>query len=410
MAILFHPALLLLNVSGPARVPLSMLVIFVTAKVLAEVFERLGQPGIVGEILAGVLVGPSVLGWLAPSDFLSSMGDLGAMFLLFRVGLDVKASELMKVGGTATVVAASGVVMPFLMGSVILLLWRESVNEAIFVGASMVATSVGITARVLASKGLLHLRSSRIILAAAVIDDVMGLLVLAAVSSITRGSIKWLDLALTAVLATAFTVIVGKWGTATVQRVVPHVGRRLRVGESHFVFSMCLLFALALLAVYTGVAAIVGAFLAGMALGESAPRRVHDLAQGVSELLVPFFLAGIGLRVDPGAFSDMRTATLAVVILAAAIVSKLIGCGSGALVLGKTEALRIGLGMVPRGEVGMVVAQLGLTMGMIKPNVYSIVVFMSVATTIVAPFLLSFAYRGAAAVPLPETEQIAQVG
>ena len=407
---IFHPALLLLNVSGPAKVPLSMLVIFVTAKLLAEVFERMGQPGIVGEILAGVLVGPSVLGWLAPSDFLSSMGDLGAMFLLFRVGLDVKASELMKVGGTATVVAASGVMMPFLMGSVILLLWRSSVNEAIFVGASMVATSVGITARVLAGKGLLHLRSSRIILAAAVIDDVMGLLVLAAVSSITRGRVSWLDLALTASLATAFTVVVGKWGTATVQRVVPHVERRLRVGEAHFVFSMCLLFALALLAVYTGVAAIVGAFLAGMALGESAPRRVHDLAQGVSELLVPFFLAGIGLRVDLAAFSDLRTASLALIILAAAILSKLIGCGSGALALGRTEALRIGLGMVPRGEVGMVVAQLGLTMGMIKPSVYSIVVFMSVATTIVAPFLLSFAYRGARAAPLPETEEIAQVG
>jgi Kef-type K+ transport system membrane component KefB len=411
MPTLFHPALILLNTSGPVKVPLSMLVIFVSAKLLAELFERIGQPGIVGEILAGVLIGPSVLGWLAPSDFLTAMGDLGAMFLLFRVGLDVKASELVKVGGTATVVAASGVITPFIMGSVILILWHASVNEAIFVGASMVATSVGITARVLAGKGLLHLRSSRIILAAAVIDDVMGLLVLAAVSSITRGRVRWLDLVLTAVMATGFTVIVGKWGTSTVGRVIPHVEKRLRVGEAHFVFSMCLLFALALLAVYTGVAAIVGAFLAGMALGESAPRRVHDLAQGVSELLVPFFLAGIGLRVSLAAFSDRGTATLALLILVAAIVSKFIGCGSGALILGGKEAIRIGVGMIPRGEVGMVVAQLGLSMGMMSQNVYSIVVFMSVATTVIAPFLITFAYRGVAgAASEEERDEVAQLG
>ena len=222
----------------------------------------------------------------------------------------------------------------------------------------------------------------------------------------------WLDLALTAGMATAFTVIVGKWGTSTVGRVIPHVESKLRVGESHFVFSMCLLFALALLAVYTGVAAIVGAFLAGMALGESAPRRVHDLAQGVSELLVPFFLAGIGLRVSLAALSDKSTALLATVILIAAIVSKFIGCGSGALVLGGKEALRIGVGMVPRGEVGMVVAQLGLSMGMMSQSIYSIVVFMSVATTIVAPFLLSFAYRGVHAAEAVEEEkaQAAQIG
>ena len=266
-------------------------------------FERLGQPGIVGEILAGVLVGPSVFGWLCPSDFLSAMGDLGAMFLLFRVGLEVKASELMKVGGTATVVASSGVVMPFVMGSVILLLWHASVNEAIFVGASMVATSVGITARVLSGKGLLHLLSSRIILAAAVIDDVLGLLVLAAVSSITRGNVRWLDLALTAVLATGFTVIVGKWGTATVGRVIPHVERKLRRGRGAFRV-------LHVSAVRTRAAGRLhgrcghrGRVSGGHGPRRNAPRRVHDLAQGVSELLVPFFLAGIGLRVNLAAFS-----------------------------------------------------------------------------------------------------------
>jgi Kef-type K+ transport system membrane component KefB len=164
------------------------------------------------------------------------------------------------------------------------------------------------------------------------------------------------------------------------------------------------LFALALLAVYTGIAAIVGAFLAGLALAEGTGRRVHDLTQGVSELLIPFFLAGIGLKVSLAAFSDFSTACLAGLILAAAIVSKFIGCGLGALSLGRKEAVRIGVGMVPRGEVGMVVAQLGLGMGMISQSVYSVVVFMSVATTVVAPPLIKLAYRQVAPVPEPEEE------
>jgi Kef-type K+ transport system membrane component KefB len=387
------PAVLMFfGAGGPAKIPLSMLVVFVTAKLMAEVFERLNQPGIVGEILAGVLIGPSVLGWMAPNEFLSALADLGAMFLLFRVGLEVKSSELMKVGGTATLVACSGVVVPLLMGWGILLLWGAPSNEAIFVGASMVATSVGITAQVLSAKGLLDAVSSRIILAAAVIDDVLGLLVLAVVSSLTHGKLNFLELGLTALLAVAFTVLVAKWGTHTIRRVVPHVERRLRVGEAQFALAMSLLFALSLLAVYIGVAAIVGAFLAGLALAESAGARVRDFSYGVGELLVPFFLAGIGLHVDLTAFSDWRNALLAAVILAAAVISKFVGCGLGAWGLGKADALRVGVGMIPRGEVGMVVAQIGLSYGIIQQSVYGVVVFMSVATTIVAPPLIKLAY------------------
>ena len=382
-----------------------MLIIFVSAKVMAEIAERIGQPGIVGEILAGVLIGPSVLGWLAPNEFLSALSDLGAMFLLFRVGLEVKSSELMKVGGTATLVACSGVVVPFVLGAGILMLWGAKANEAIFVGASMVATSVGITAQVLSAKGLLHAVSSKIILAAAVIDDVLGLLVLAVVSSLTHGKLDVLQLSFTALAAVAFTVIVAKWGTHAMQRVVPHIDRTWRVAEARFVMALSLLFALALLAVYTGVAAIVGAFLAGLALGESTEERERDLAQGVSELLVPFFLAGIGLHVDLSAFAHASTALLAIVILAAAVISKFIGCGLGALGMGKAAALRVGVGMIPRGEVGMVVAQIGLGFGILSKSSYGIVVFMSVATTIVAPPLIKIAYKSLLKAGPPAIEQ-----
>jgi Kef-type K+ transport system membrane component KefB len=377
---------------GAAKIPLSMLIVFVSAKLTAELAERIGQPGIVGEILAGVLIGPSMLGWLQPDEFLGALSDLGAMFLLFRVGMEVKSSELMKVGGTATLVACSGVVVPFVMGIGVLLLWGAGAHEAIFVGASMVATSVGITAQVLAAKGLLHEVSSKIILAAAVIDDVLGLLVLAVVSSLARGKLDLLNLALTAVCAAGFTIVVAKWGTHAMKRVAPHVHTRLKVAEARFVLSISFLFALALMAVYTGVAAIVGAFLAGLALGESAGQRERDLSHGVTELLVPFFLAGVGLRVNLSAFSHAATAFLALAILLAAVVSKFVGCGLGAAALGKKEALRVGVGMIPRGEVGMVVAQLGLSFGILSPSSYAVIVFMSVATTIVAPLLIKIAY------------------
>jgi len=371
-----------------------MLIVFASAKLMAEIFERLGQPGIVGEILAGVLIGPSVLNWIAPSEFLTALSDLGAMFLLFRVGLEVKSSELMKLGGTATLVAVSGVIMPFLFGWSILLAFGESNNEAIFVGAAMVATSVGITAQVLSAKNLLQATASKIILAAAVIDDVLGLLVLAVVSGLTRGKLNILELVFTGVLACGFTVIIAKWGTQAMGKVVPHMTQNLRVGEAQFALAMCLLFALSVGAVYTGVAAIVGAFLAGLALAETTAPRVRDLAHGVTELLVPFFLTGIGLHVDLTAFTDPRNILLAAVILFAAVLSKFIGCGIGAYGLGRVNALRVGVGMIPRGEVGMVVAQIGLGFGIIKQNVYGVVVFMSVATTIVAPPLINIAFRG----------------
>jgi Kef-type K+ transport system membrane component KefB len=187
---------------------------------------------------------------------------------------------------------------------------------------------------------------------------------------------------------------------------MPRVEARLRLAEGQFTLAMTLLFALSLLAVYAGVAAIVGAFLAGMALSETVDTRVNDLTNGVTELLVPFFLAGIGLHFDTSAFATPSTLGLALVILLAAIVSKFLACGLAALPMGRRDAVQVGVGMIPRGEVGMVVAQIGLNMGVMSQGVYGIVVFMSVATTLIAPPLLKLAFRGEIATPTPEEEQI----
>ena len=402
-------AFLIESPSHNVQLPLAMLLVFGSAKLLGELFERLKQPGIVGEILAGILIGPGVLGWLKPDDFLGALAELGVMFLAFRVGLEVKSSELLKVGGTASLVAVLGVVVPFFLGWGILQLWGEPQIESIFMGAAMVATSIGITAQVLASKGLLHERASKIILAAAVIDDILGLLILALVSSLARGSVNVIELGLTAALAVGFTAIVVTWGTKTMGRVVPHV-QKLRAGEAQFTVAMILLFGLSFLAVHAGVAAIIGAFLAGMALAESVGQRVHDLAHGVTELLVPFFLVGIGLHFDLRAFTNWSTIALALIIFLAAVASKFAGCGLGAYQLGRSDAARVGAGMIPRGEVGMVVAQIGLSLGVIGSHVYAVVVFMSVATTIAAPPLLSMAFRGLQSRVAAEEQQEFRLG
>jgi Kef-type K+ transport system membrane component KefB len=384
---------LLLTSNVDLNLPLLMLAVFGSAKVLAELFENFGFPGLVGEIIAGVIIGPSVLGWITPNSLLTSLSELGVMFLLFRVGLEVKSSELVRVGGTALVVATSGVIIPFVLGYGILRTFGGPTLESIFLGASMTATSVGITAQVLASKGFLNQRASRIILAAAVIDDVLGLLVLAVVSSLAKGKVNILDLTLTAVLASGFVVIVALWGTHMMRQVVPKAAERLRVSEAEFALATCLLFALGLLAMETGVAAIVGAFLAGMAIGESVTQRVHVLMHGATELLVPFFLAGLGLRIDLSVFRSGSAIALALIVLAAALVSKVIGCGIVSLPLGRLEAIKIGVGMMPRGEVGMVVGQLGLTMGILSTQLYDVVVFMAIATTIVAPPFIKLAFQ-----------------
>ena len=388
-------------------VPLAMLIVFGAAKLFGEFMERIRQPAIVGEILAGAIIGPSVLGWIAPNEVLTALSELGVMFLLFRVGLEVKSSELMQVGGTAFLVASLGVIAPMAMGWTIMRAWGYPQIESVFVGAAMVATSVGITAQVLAAKGLLHLKTAKIILGAAVIDDILGLIVLAIVSSAAKGEVRMVEIAATAVMALGFTVIVAKWGTRTMMRLVPRAETRLKSGEAQFNVALVLLFALSVLAMYVGVAAIIGAFLAGMALAESVSHRVHDLAHGITELLVPFFLAGIGLHFDVTAFADRSLLVLAVVILVAAVLSKLIGCGLGATGMSPKDMMRIGLGMVPRGEVGMVVAQLGLSMAVIEKPVYAVVVFMAVATTVVAPPLLNFAYKG---VPARAAEEQFSIG
>jgi Kef-type K+ transport system membrane component KefB len=409
MAWTFPFSLLIAGGAENAAVLFQLIVVFGSAKLLAEIAERLKQPAIVGELLAGIILGPSLLNWIQPGQLLSTLAELGVIFLLFQVGLELKDFQLAKVGPTASLVAILGVLAPFALGWGIMALLGNSNIEAIFVGTAMVATSVGITARVLAAKGLLQEAASKVIMAAAVIDDVLGLLLLAVVSSVATGGFHIVEIATTAALAVGFTLVVAKWGTKTMNKIVPGAEDRLQSGEGEFSLALLLLFGLSLAAIYAGVAAIIGAFLAGMAMANAVSGRVHHMFSGVTEMLVPFFLVGIGLHLDVSVFRSGSIVTLAMVILVAACVSKFVGCGLGAFRLGQRDAIRVGVGMIPRGEVGMVVAQLGLGLGVISAAIYGVVVLMSIGTTLVAPPLLKTAYRGLIRSG-PAVEQVPRVG
>ena len=383
----------LLQAAPHAQVLLALFIVLLAAKLAAELCERLHQPAVVGEIIAGIIIGPAVLNLVQPTEILEALAELGVIFLLFTIGLETRPSDIFKVGGKAIVVAVLGVVVPFVAGWALLFVWPgHSWIEAVFMGAAMVATSVGITARVLSSMGLINADASRVILAAAVIDDVIGLLVLAIATSLATGRVNYFHLSLIAGLAVGFTLLVVVFGSRVVNRVKEPV-RSLKIDHSLFIFALVLCFGLAALASVIGIAGIVGAFLAGVAFSEATDgTRLHNQSQALTEFSTPFFLAIIGMKLNLAIFksSDGILLTIAVVILA--IVTKFIGCALGAMRMGKRRAIQVGVGMIPRGEVGMVVAQIGVAMSAIGDEVYGAVVTMAVLTTLVAPPFIKLAF------------------
>ena len=376
-----------------SSVILALFVMLAAAKLMAEVFERLRQPAVVGEILAGVIIGPSLLGWVEPSELITILAEIGVIFLLFTVGLETKPKDIFQVGRRAVLVGVLGVILPFVAGYFIAMAWDGSFAEAMFIGAAMVATSVGITARVLGSMGLLDKETSRIILGAAVIDDILGLIILSLVSAVSQGSVSYTGLAMTAGAAILFTAFVALVGSKVMTRLAPAIDR-LRLSKPFFNLGLILCLGLSLASIYVGVAAIIGAFLAGMALAEATEsnHKMHKMTSGITEFLVPFFLVSIGMQLDLSVFRDASVVTLAIIITVAAVITKFVGCGLGAWGMTRREMGQVGVGMVPRGEVGIVVAQIGLGLGVISGQFFASVLFMAVATTLIAPPLIKLFY------------------
>ncbi|HEX7292318.1 MAG TPA: cation:proton antiporter [Conexibacter sp.] len=372
-----------------AGVLLDLFVILLAAKLGDELLKRLGQPAIVGEILAGVLIGPSVLGWVEPNEVFRVFAELGVVFLLFWVGLETRLSDMRAVGAAATRVGVLGVAFPFAGGIALGYALGDGDAEAIFLGVALTATSVGITSAVLIELGVVQTAAARTILGAAVIDDVLALLLLAVATGLAdNGGLDVGDLALVVAIALAFVAFFALVGTRVTQRW-PRLLHAPRFSESPLLPAVLVCLGLAALAAEVGLAAVIGAFLAGMIVAET--RDQHPIEREVAPLYAlfpPFFFAFIGAQLDLGALADGGALALLAGLTALAIATKSVGAWLGARRLPTRERSVVAIGMVPRGEVGIIVAGIGASAGVVGDERFAVIVAMSVATTLLAPPLL----------------------
>lgn len=379
----------------PTAVLFQITLIFAAAKIAGEIAVRLGGVALLGEIAAGAILGPHALGLIREDPIAVGLAEFGVVVLLFSVGLEMDFGQLREVGARGVFVGTVGIVLPFIAGAGLMWLTGHPTPTALFVGTALVATSVGITARVLSDLGLLGETESVIILAAAVADDVLGLLVLAGVTAIGRGELDPLRLSILLGETLVFIGILLTVGRVGMQRH-GHRIRYLRIPHGALSFALLLCLVLAVLAGAIGLAAIVGAFLAGLLFAEvSDELELKQEMQPIRALLVPFFFVLTGARFDVGAFLQPSAILIGAAITVLAIVTKLIGCGLAMWGTTLRAAVRVGTGMVPRGEVGLVVAALGLAAGVIDQSLYGAVLMMVAVTTIVAPLLLgpAFSFR-----------------
>jgi Kef-type K+ transport system membrane component KefB len=396
-------------VSHETEVLLGLLVVFVAAQIGAELAQRLKLPAVVGEIAAGCLVGPSVLGWVKVNEPLEVLAEIGAILLLFSVGLETRIGDLKKVGRVATSVGVAGVVLPFILGAAWAKLAGFSDPKAMFVAAAFVATSAGITARVLHDLGVLSRVESRVILGAAVIDDILAMLLLGVVTALQGGQgINIGGLVLVLVQAIGFVALIALVGTRMMRKASPMLDAPINPLSP---LSLCLAGCLGLAAAssYLGLAAIIGAFLAGMVAAESQQR--HTLERQVQTLmvfLVPFFFVVTGTKIELAALANPAAIGTLLLITLLAVIGKLVGCGLGARSLGRKSALIVGVGMIPRGEVGIIVASLGQQAGVFTGATYALIIGMSLLTSVIAPPVLKGLLAGAE--PEPEEPNAEGIG
>ena len=382
-----------------SRIFLDILVVLVAAKLAAEVAERIGIPAVVGEILAGIVIGPSVLGFIATgegssAEVLLTLGEIGVILLLLEVGMQMDLRELGAVGRAALTVAIIGVVLPMAGGVGVGHLLGLTSNEALFVGSALAATSVGITARVFGDLRALATIEARTVLGAAVADDVIGLIILTVVVRITtgEGSVSFGSLIGIIVVALGFLFLATVIGTLTVPRLFAQIERLSRSSGTLVALALAFTLGIAELATLAKLAPIVGAFVAGLVLGRSSvSTRVQKELTSVGHLFIPVFFLQIGINTDVEQFVKPSVIGLAAAMIAVAVIGKVVA-GFGATGT-PADRLLIGMGMIPRGEVGLIFASIGLREGILTGDVYAAVLAMVLVTTLITPPLLSARVR-----------------
>lgn len=415
---------------------IALVVLFALARVGSALVSRFGLPGLIGEIVIGIIIANlafdgfnlmEMLGLRLPDPMVDindagstnyqivyTFAELGVIFLLFTVGLETKVKDLMYSGRAALFCAVLGVIIPFIFGFILVMTLGDGhMNHALFLAAAMVATSVGITARIIKDMHLMDTKEARIIIAAAVIDDILGMIVLAIVQGMVQsGELSIVEIAKITIQAVVFVlaiIAVCKW---VVPKVYDYFDNRRKVKESQgkvpasanmLVLAIIVCLAMSAFAEWIGLAAIIGAFLAGMLFADHAWEwDLEHKIDSITSFLLPFFFLNVGMQVNIFSLSNGSVALLAVVAIVLALISKYIGCGIGAKIGDRTIDRQsfniIGVGMMPRGEVGIIIATIGLGIVVngeraMSEELYTVVVLMSVITTIIAPPILAKLFR-----------------
>lgn len=374
---------------------LALAIVWLASKAAGEGMERIGQTAVLGELLAGVIIGPGVLGLVHESEGLHALAELGVLILLFEVGLESNVDDLLRAGFQAMLVAVVGVAVPFAAGFGVMHWFGHPSLLAVFVGATLTATSVGITARVLADLARLQDAAAKVVLGAAVVDDILGLIILAVVTGIAQtGSVSPATVSLLSAKAVVFLIVAIVVGIRLAPTLIGWVGQ-LRARGTLIVYSVVFAVALAVVADLIGLATIVGAFAAGLVLARTERRaHIEERIKSVADLLVPVFFVTVGMNVQPAMlnpFAENTELGIALLLTAVAIASKL---ATGVVVYQRgVRRWPVAVGMVPRGEVGLIFAGAGFTAGVVTAELYAALVAVVMLTTFVAPPWLKALYR-----------------
>lgn len=363
--------------------------------------SRINQSATIGAILVGLLVGPSMLGLITYTEFVRSLAHLGAIILLFVIGFEFNVRDILK--ARYAVIGTLGVVIPWLGGYATAILFDFDFISAVFIGTALTATSIAITANVLKEIGMLQTGAAKAIIGAAVIDDVLSLLVLSVSTGLVSGEISVAGIVLMFAKAVGFIVIAGVAGLFGVRRLIERMDASAlarRYPEFVFIFAMMMAFLYAMLADLVGLSGIIGAFIAGVSFGSVELRQSKGVKEGAEYFQIIFasiFFVSLGILADVKALTPDILIFLVVLTLVA-IVTKVIGCGLPARAMGmcREDALIVGFGMAPRGEVAMIVALIGLDSGLIGQNIFVAIVLMSLLTTIITPIVYrNWFFKGA---------------
>lgn len=387
----------------PMNFVLETLVIIMSVLLAGQVSRRLGQPAVLGQLLVGVVLGPALLGWLHLTPIVKELAEIGVILLMFIAGLETNVDDIRKTWKAAVLVAVLGVAMPFLGGWGVAAGWGYGGMTAVFVGVLLVATSVSISAQTLRELGKLHQPPGVTILAAAVLDDVFGIMVLSVVLGMAGGDAPAVaagghgaePLGILLLKIAGFFVVAGLAGWKGLPPLVRWISR-FQAGTAVLATGISVALFYAYAAELAGLAGIIGAYLAGLMLSltEFRDKLMHEVEHTAFAVFVPFFFVSVGLTASFGGLSASFW-VFVLVLTVVAVLTKLVGGGLGARLGGfpLRPALGVGAGMVARGEVGLIVAAIGLERGLVTGDLYTAMVIISLATTLVTPPLLKVIFQ-----------------